>query len=101
MESGEGYEEGYLDGNPTDVTRAYCEFVSCIRDKITRVEASDWTKLYSRQDPEVIKINLPWDHPTIWTKLFVKMHLCSFHLEVPYRFIGGLHSLKRTPFRSS
>jgi hypothetical protein len=38
-ESGDGLEEGYLDGNPTDVTRAYWAFVNCIKDEVTRVDA--------------------------------------------------------------
>ncbi|KAA8895182.1 hypothetical protein FN846DRAFT_912061 [Sphaerosporella brunnea] len=38
-QSGEGYEEGYLDGDPTDVTRAYWAFVNCIKDEVTRVDA--------------------------------------------------------------
>ncbi|KAA8908829.1 hypothetical protein FN846DRAFT_944352 [Sphaerosporella brunnea] len=37
-ESGEGYEEGYLNGNPTDVTHAYWAFVNCIKDEVTRVD---------------------------------------------------------------
>jgi hypothetical protein len=37
--SGEGYEEGYLDGNPTDVTRAYWAFLNCIKDEVTRADA--------------------------------------------------------------
>ncbi|KAA8893635.1 hypothetical protein FN846DRAFT_923541 [Sphaerosporella brunnea] len=40
-ESGEGYEEGYLNGNPTDVTHAYWAFVNCIKDEVTRVEAAE------------------------------------------------------------
>ncbi|RPA90133.1 hypothetical protein L873DRAFT_1783210 [Choiromyces venosus 120613-1] len=43
-ESGEGYEVGYLDGNPTEVTRAYWAFLNCIKDEVARVdvvEASD------------------------------------------------------------
>ncbi|KAA8893516.1 hypothetical protein FN846DRAFT_1025664 [Sphaerosporella brunnea] len=40
-ESGEGYEQGYLDGNPTDVTHAYWAFVNCINDEVTRVEAAE------------------------------------------------------------
>jgi hypothetical protein len=38
-EYGEGHEEDYLDGNPTDVTRAYWAFLKCIEDEVTRVEA--------------------------------------------------------------
>jgi hypothetical protein len=33
------YDEGYLDGNATDVTRAYWAFLNCIKDEVTRVEA--------------------------------------------------------------
>ncbi|KAA8894186.1 hypothetical protein FN846DRAFT_975501 [Sphaerosporella brunnea] len=40
-ESGEGYEQGYLDGNPTDVTHAYWAFVNCINHEVTRVEAAE------------------------------------------------------------
>ncbi|KAL7274530.1 hypothetical protein RUND412_002575 [Rhizina undulata] len=39
-ELGEGYKEGYLDGNPTDMTRAYWAFLNCIKDEVTRVEAA-------------------------------------------------------------
>jgi len=38
-QSGEGYEEGYLDGRPTDVTRAYWAFLNCIKDEVIRVDA--------------------------------------------------------------
>jgi hypothetical protein len=35
------YDEGYLGGDPTDVTRAYWAFLNCIRDEVTRVEAEE------------------------------------------------------------
>ncbi|RPA90132.1 hypothetical protein L873DRAFT_1783206 [Choiromyces venosus 120613-1] len=39
-----GYDDGYLGGNATDVTRAYWSFLNCIKDEVKRVnaiEASD------------------------------------------------------------
>ena len=33
-----GYEETYLDGEPTEVTDAYKEFLGCIKDEVTEVE---------------------------------------------------------------
>lgn len=42
-ESGEGYDEGYLDGKPTDVTRAYRAFMNCIKSEATRVDVSEVT----------------------------------------------------------
>ena len=30
-------DEGYLEGNFTDVTRAYWAFLNCIKDEVTRV----------------------------------------------------------------
>jgi hypothetical protein len=39
-ETGEGYEEGYLDENVTNnVARAYWAFVSCVKTDVTRIEA--------------------------------------------------------------
>ena len=40
-ESGEGYDEGYLEGNQSDVTRAYWAFVKCINDEVTMVSAAE------------------------------------------------------------
>ncbi|KAA8902718.1 hypothetical protein FN846DRAFT_1022449 [Sphaerosporella brunnea] len=41
-ESGDdGFEEGYLDGYPTDVTRAYWAFLNCIDSEVTWVEAAE------------------------------------------------------------
>jgi hypothetical protein len=34
------YDDSYLDGNPTGVTRAYWGFLNCIRDEVTRVEVN-------------------------------------------------------------
>ena len=31
------FDQGYLDGNVTDVTRAYWAFLHCIKDEVTRV----------------------------------------------------------------
>jgi len=31
------FDQGYLDGNDTDVTRAYWAFLNCINDEVTRV----------------------------------------------------------------
>lgn len=42
-ESGEGYDEGYLDGKPTDVTRAYWAFMNCIKSEVTRVDVAEAT----------------------------------------------------------
>ena len=40
-ESGEGYEEDFLERVPTDVTRAYWAFLDCIKDEVTRVGAGE------------------------------------------------------------
>jgi len=40
-EYGDDYQVGYLDGNPTDVTRAYWTFLRRIKgEEVTAVEAS-------------------------------------------------------------
>ena len=33
-------DEGYLEGNSTDVTRAYWGFLNCIKDEVVRVDAA-------------------------------------------------------------
>jgi len=39
-ESGEGYEEGYLVGSPTDVTAAYWAVWRCLKDEVTTIDAA-------------------------------------------------------------
>lgn len=36
-----GYDEGFLEGHATSVTRAYREFLHCVKDEVTRVEATE------------------------------------------------------------
>lgn len=33
------YDEGYLEGNLTNLTQAYLSFLNCIEDEVTRVDA--------------------------------------------------------------
>ena len=40
-ESGERFDVGYLDGNATDVTRAYWAFLNCIKDEVTRADVAE------------------------------------------------------------
>jgi flagellar biosynthesis/type III secretory pathway protein FliH len=36
-----GYDEGYLEGDETDVTRAYWSFIDCIKTEVTRINAAE------------------------------------------------------------
>ncbi|KAF8426954.1 hypothetical protein EV426DRAFT_686449 [Tirmania nivea] len=38
------YDDYLVDGNPTDVTRAYWSFLLCYKDEVTRVDVSDETE---------------------------------------------------------
>lgn len=33
------YDEGYLEGNPTDVAQAYWSFLNCIKNEAARLDA--------------------------------------------------------------
>ena len=40
-ESGASFDADYLDGNVTDVTRAYWAFLNCIKDEVTRADVAE------------------------------------------------------------